>query len=86
MTAAASAFPGPERALLAREKLNQVWRSVEFLSQQQRTVFLLRFAEEMSLAEVSQILGLQIGTVKAHLFRATEKVRNSMRENYAIHP
>jgi len=72
--------PSPERVLLAREELKAVWAAVANLSQQQRTIFLLRFAEEMSLAEIAVILRLRTGTVKAHLFRATAKVRETVRE------
>ena len=72
--------PSPERVLLAREELEAVWAAVASLSQQQRTIFLLRFAEEMSLAEIAAILSLSVGTVKAHLFRATAKVRETVKE------
>ena len=72
--------PSPERVLLAREELEAVWAAVASLSQQQRIIFLLRFAEEMSLAEVAAILDLSVGTVKAHLFRATARVRETVRE------
>jgi RNA polymerase sigma-70 factor (ECF subfamily) len=70
----------PERQLLVREELQAVWDAAASLSDRQRTIFLLRFAEEMSLAEVAAVLRLKIGTVKAHLFRATEKVRAALKE------
>jgi RNA polymerase sigma-70 factor, ECF subfamily len=70
----------PERRMLAREELNAVWDAVDTLPQQQRTIFLLRFAEEMTLEEVARLLDLQVGTVKAHLFRATGRVREMMKE------
>jgi RNA polymerase sigma-70 factor (ECF subfamily) len=72
--------PSAERVLLAREQLAGVWAALTDLSQQQRTIFLLRFAEELSLAEIAAILKLSVGTVKAHLFRATAKVRETVRE------
>ena len=72
--------PSPERVLLAREEVKAVWAALASLSQQQRTIFLLRFAEEMGLGEIAAILGLQVGTVKAHLFRATAKVRETVRQ------
>lgn len=78
---AASSHPSPERTLLARERLQAVWKAVDSLSEQQRTVFLLRFVEEMDLDEVAGVLGLKVGTVKAHLFRATGKVREILKEN-----
>ncbi|HEY4781410.1 MAG TPA: sigma-70 family RNA polymerase sigma factor [Chthoniobacterales bacterium] len=76
----ASAQISPERQLLVCEELQAVWDVAASLSQQQRTIFLLRFAEEMSLAEIAAVLGLKTGTVKAHLFRATEKVRAALKE------
>jgi RNA polymerase sigma-70 factor, ECF subfamily len=57
-----------------------VWKALGSLSAQQRTIFLLRFAEEMSLAEIAEVLGLAIGSVKAQLFRATGKVRKIVRK------
>lgn len=70
----------PEQVLLAREQLQAVWDAVRDLSEQQRTIFMLRFAEEMSLAEVADVLGLKVGSVKAQLFRATTQVRKTMKE------
>lgn len=75
----ASPHPSPEQVLLAREMLKRVWSATAALSQQQRTIFLLRFAEEMSLAEIAQVLDLETGTVKAHLFRAITKVRETVK-------
>lgn len=72
--------PSPERVLVARTELQEVWSAVASLPQQQRAIFLLRFAEEMSLAEIATVLRLRVGTVKTHLFRATAKVREIVRE------
>jgi RNA polymerase sigma-70 factor, ECF subfamily len=64
-----------EQALLAREQVGHVWRAVEGLSERQRTVFLLRFVEELDLSEIAATTGLSEGTVKAHLSRALARVR-----------
>lgn len=64
-----------EQRLLARERVTQVWRAVEGLSERQRTVFLLRYVEELELAEIAATTGLSEGTVKAHLSRALARVR-----------
>ena len=69
----------PEQQLLAREQVKRVWRSVEGLSERQRTVFLLRFVEEMEIAEIGRATGLSEGTVKAHLSRALGRVRGEVR-------
>jgi RNA polymerase sigma-70 factor, ECF subfamily len=76
----AAPHPSPEQMLLAREQLRAVWDAAADLSEQQRTVFMLRFAEELSLAEVAEILGLKVGSVKAQLFRATTHVRKTLKE------
>lgn len=70
----------PEQQLLAREQVKQVWQAVDGLSQRQRTVFLLRYVEEMEIAEIGQATGLSEGTVKAHLSRALGRVRRDVRE------
>jgi len=70
----------PESQLLARERVSQVWRVVDGLSERQRTVFLLRFVEELELSEIAQTTGLSEGTVKAHLSRALTKVRIELGE------
>lgn len=67
--------PSPERRLLAQEQAARIWAIAGALPMQQRTIFVLRFAEELALEEIAQLLGLQVGTVKAHLFRAVHAVR-----------
>ena len=60
----------PESAALARDQVAAVWRAVEELSTQQRTVFVLRFVDEMELEEIAETLGMNLSTVKSHLYRA----------------
>jgi RNA polymerase sigma-70 factor (ECF subfamily) len=64
-----------EQKLLARERVTQVWTAVEGLSERQRTVFLLRYVEELELSEIAHTTGLSEGTVKAHLSRSLARVR-----------
>jgi RNA polymerase sigma-70 factor (ECF subfamily) len=45
------------------------------LSPRQRTVFLLRFLEEMEIPEIATVTGLPLGTVKSHLYRALNVIR-----------
>jgi RNA polymerase sigma-70 factor (ECF subfamily) len=67
-----------EKSMVAREELLQVWDAVETLPAKQRSVFLLRFVEEMELSEIATALGLHVGTVKSHLHRALGSVRKGM--------
>jgi RNA polymerase sigma-70 factor, ECF subfamily len=66
----------PEQAVLEREQVDAVWSIVEKLPERQKSVFMLRFVEELSLESIAEILELEIGTVKAHLFRSVEAVKD----------
>jgi RNA polymerase sigma-70 factor, ECF subfamily len=68
----------PETFLMIREELRGVWDAVENLPGKQRSVFLLRFVEEMELPEIATAMGLHVGTVKSHLHRALAAVRKAM--------
>jgi RNA polymerase sigma-70 factor (ECF subfamily) len=67
----------PEQALMNRESVDAVRSAAEKLPDRQRTVFLLRFVEEMPLEAIAEATGLKLGTVKSHLFRGIEAVKAS---------
>ena len=64
-----------EAQMLVRERLSAVWDAVETLSARQRSVFLMRFVEEMEMEEIVDATGMKMGTVKSHLHRALAAVR-----------
>ena len=70
----------PESLALARQRVATVWQAVEKLSAQQRTVFVLRFVEEMELDEIASTIGMNLSTVKSHLYRALGIIRERMGE------
>ena len=72
--------PSPERALLAREQLAAVRSVLRSIPAQQRTVFTLRFFEEMTLEEIANVVQVEVGTVKSHLFRALGAIRSRLKE------
>ena len=65
----------PEAMAQARQRVAGIWNAVAELPQGQRTVFLLRFVEEMDILEIAAATGLKEGTVKIHLFRSLRAVR-----------
>jgi RNA polymerase sigma-70 factor, ECF subfamily len=73
-----SSGSSPETQMLAHEKAKQVGVALETLSTNQRTVFLMRFIEEMDPQEISRATGMQINTVKTHLRRAVKSVREQL--------
>jgi len=70
-----AAAANPEQRLLAKERVSAVWDALSHLSDRQRTVFLLRFVEEMKLLEIAAVTGLKENAVKIHLYRAVHAVR-----------
>jgi len=68
----------PESLAVARRQVDEVWKAVEKLSAQQRTVFALRFVDEMELDEIAAALCMNLSTVKSHLYRALAIVRERM--------
>jgi RNA polymerase sigma-70 factor (ECF subfamily) len=70
----------PEAIASAKEQVRAVWNAAASLSERQRTVFLLRFVEDMDLLEIAAVTGMKEGTVKAHLFRALHAVRAGLEE------
>ncbi len=71
-----------ERNVRAREIDARVQKSLDVLSPTQRTVFVLRHYEGLPLADIAQVLGCTVGSVKVHLFRALKKLRNELTDLY----
>jgi RNA polymerase sigma-70 factor, ECF subfamily len=74
----ASEASSSESQLLARERVEQVWAVLAELPPRQRSVFILRFVEEMELPEIATATGMNLATVKTHLYRALHAVRERM--------
>jgi RNA polymerase sigma-70 factor, ECF subfamily len=60
----------PRDRLLDAERKQRLRRALQALSPRQRAVFVLRHDEGLPLKEIAGLLGLEEGTVKAHLHRA----------------
>lgn len=65
----------PERSLESQELALDLERAVARLSQEQRTVFLLKVVEEMRYAEIAKLLGISEGTVMSRLSRARGRLK-----------
>lgn len=71
-----------EARLIAKDQMVLIWNAVDQLSERQRSIFLLRFVEELELAEISVITGLPVSTVKSHLYRALASIRARHNTSY----
>jgi RNA polymerase sigma-70 factor (ECF subfamily) len=68
----------PEDQASLNEQVKVIWQSSQSLPARQRTVFLLRFVEDMDLLEIAVATGMKEGTVKTHLFRALHAIRERL--------
>lgn len=75
----AAADPSPADRALSEETRRHIWLAFDKLPDRQRQVFVLRYIEDLSTAEVAATLGLSPGSVKRHLFRAIRRLRVTLR-------
>lgn len=76
---AAPVTENPDEKAERSELLSALENAIERLPAEQKVVLLLRTREEMSYQELSEHLGIEIGTVMSRLARAREKLRAWLR-------
>ena len=69
----------PEEAVIQNDKEAQIWSSLNQLDERHRIVLVLRYFHELSIAEISEILSINEGTVHSRLHNAREKLRNGLK-------
>jgi RNA polymerase sigma-70 factor (ECF subfamily) len=74
--------PDAERRLFSKQIQERLDLAMLKLSARQRAVFALRHYESLPLEEIAGVLKLDVGTVKAHLFRALSKMREELKDLY----
>lgn len=62
----------------AAEARVDLLRALEELTRMQRTVVVLRYLEDRSIAEVAELLGISVGAVKTHAHRGCTALRASV--------
>ena len=68
----------PVKALENEEFRRLLHAALPALTPSQRTVFLLRYKEELALKDIACRLGRSTGTIKAHLFQAHRTLRHQL--------
>jgi len=71
--------PGPEAQVTQDEARSELWDLVDGLDEKHRLVVILRLAHEMSIGEISQVLGISEKTVYTRLYDALARLRGQMR-------
>jgi RNA polymerase sigma-70 factor, ECF subfamily len=75
----ASDSPLPENELESLELQESVQKEILKLPEKYRSVIVLKYIEELSLNEISEILELPLGTVKTRIHRGREALRQQLR-------
>jgi len=77
--------PDPEENLIRDQKVILMRTVVKKLKPRYRTLIELRYFKEYSYEEISEELGLPLGTVKAQLFRARELLYHTLKNSEVKH-
>lgn len=67
--------PGPEHRVIALDEAARLRAAIEALPEKYRAVITLFHLQGRQYEEIANVLGLPLGTVKTHLFRAKEQLR-----------
>lgn len=70
----------PEDAAVRAELSGSVREAIETLPETYSVPLVLRYGEELSYAEISEVLGLTVAAVKSRLFRARNMLAERLRE------
>jgi len=71
--------PGTEAQVVLDETRDELWSIVDGLDEKHRLVVLLRVAHDMTVSEISQVLGLNEKTVYTRLYDAFARLRVQIR-------
>lgn len=80
MNIPADSSSNPLRSTEADELRGRILLATEKLSPRQRKAFMLVSYGGLSLKEAAEIMGCAVGTIKAHLNRATTKMRDLLKD------
>ena len=69
----------PDKTLLSKEKDKLIEEAIQNLPEKYRISIVLRHNEDKSYEEISQILNIPLGTVKARIFRAREMLKKQLK-------
>lgn len=70
----------PEEKIIKTQKVELMRKVVSFLKPRYKTLIELRYFKEYSYSEISEEVGIPLGTVKAQLFRAKELLFEMLKE------
>lgn len=81
-----SDLPSPEASALAHEREAEVQQALQKLPPHYRLALILKYWNDLSLEEISQLTGDNVGTVKVKLFRARQMLAKHLRAGPDANP
>ncbi len=70
--------PGPEERAEANDELRRIGQALARLPEEYRLTLILRFSNDLSLAEIAKVLEIPLGTVKSRLSVGARKLRAAL--------
>jgi RNA polymerase sigma-70 factor (ECF subfamily) len=77
-------WPTPDVAMQSVEESERIIAAIRLLDESTRDVFLLRFVEQMSLAEISTVVREPMGTVKSRLYRGRQRLQELLQSTSGL--
>ncbi len=71
-------LPSPEDAVIRNEQERVLWEQLNNLDEIFRTVVVLRYFHDLSIAEISEMLSVNEGTIHSRLHTARERLRQAL--------
>ena len=78
LAALPSSDPGPDRLAVSKQVGQRVTEAMAELTAQERTAFVLRHFEGLSIEQISGMLGVGGNAAKHSIFRAVQKLRRAL--------
>jgi RNA polymerase sigma-70 factor, ECF subfamily len=70
----------PEEVVIQNEKETLIWEALNKLDERHRMVVVLRYFHELSIAEISEILSINEGTIHSRLHTARQRLKNTLEQ------
>ncbi|MCZ8523402.1 MULTISPECIES: RNA polymerase sigma factor SigW [Paenibacillus] len=74
----ASQDPSPDSQVLLSETQMQIRESIETLPEKYKAIVILRYLQDLSLQEISDVLSMPVTTIKTRLHRGREFLRKKL--------
>ena len=71
----------PKEEVEVQETRARLEHAIRQIPNMEREVFILRYFQDLPLSEVAEVLGIAVGTVKAHLAHGSAKLKLMLKES-----